>query len=322
MTLAKRLLLLVAVLLPTIIVVVVSFLFGPSLPLVVTAIATSLISGSVLWLLTVAPRRHQHALETIEDAFEKNLEDEKHLLESWRGAVPPPGTMSAITQELCRRLVERRRQLKQTMLLVTNALASLTNPNPESQPLPLPAPQSPDVDDGRLLSSTYHIHSRNFQQLRLRDVAMTALLRDMPLAVVATDIELKIQYANAAAEQLFGMQAARLQRIGLTKLFVDPPGELLNQDVTLPTGIGPKTFYLRLLENNLSNLVVWIRSAQGELIPATVAVRLGQHHVFQFLTLADPIPDPGNSQPKPVNRQEPEVIKKDPPTVPLRQLAS
>jgi PAS domain-containing protein len=151
---------------------------------------------------------------------------------------------------------------------------------------------------------------------------MTALLRDMPLAVVATDLELKIQYANASAEQLFGMQAARLQRIGLTKLFVDPPRELLNQDVTLPTGIGPKTFYLRLLENNLSNLVVWIRSAQGELIPATVAVRLGQHHVFQFLTLADPIADAANNLPKQFDTPAEEVTKKDPPTVPLKQLTS
>jgi PAS domain-containing protein len=208
------------------------------------------------------------------------------------------------------------------MLVVTNALASLTNPNPESQPLPLPAPHSPDVDDGRLLSSTYHIHSRNFQQLRLRDAAATALLRDMPLAVVATDLELKIQYANAAAEQLFGMHAARLQRIGLTKLFIDPPREVLNQDVTLPTGIGPKTFYLRLLENNLANLVVWIRSAQGELIPATVAVRLGQHHVFQFLTLADPIPAQATTLPKELKESGPGPTKKDPPTVPLKQLTS
>jgi PAS domain S-box-containing protein len=322
MTLAKRLLLLVAVLLPTVIVVIISFLFGPSLGLLLSAVTASAISISVLWAITIAPRRHQHALETIEEAFEDDLEDEKHLLHSWQGANPPPGTMSAITLELCRRLVERRHQLKQAMLLATNALTSLTNPNPESQPLPLPAPDSPDVDDGRLLSSTYHIHSRNFQQLRLRDAAMTALLRDMPLAVVATDLELKIQYANAAAEELFGMQAARLQRIGLTKLFVDPPRELLNQDVTLPTGIGPKTFYLRLLENNLSNLVVWIRSAQGELIPATVAVRLGQHHVFQFLTLADAIPDVTNKMAKKVIQHEPEVVKKDPPTVPLKQLAS
>jgi PAS domain-containing protein len=289
MTLAKRILLLAAATLPAVMVVAVSFLLGPTPLLALAAFVASIISMLVMWIATIGPRRHQNALDVIEEAFEHDLEDEKHLLHSWLGAQPPRGTMSAVTLELCRRLVERRAQLKQNMLMVTNALASLTNPNPESQPLPLPALPSPDPDDGRTLSSTYYIHSKNFQQIRLRETAMSTLLRDMPLAVIATDLELKVQYANAAAEHLFGMQAARLQRVCLTKMFVDPPHSVLDQDVTLPTGIGPKTFYYRLLENHTNNLIVWVRNAHGQLVPCTVAVRLGQHHVFQFLPLADPI---------------------------------
>jgi PAS domain-containing protein len=193
-------------------------------------------------------------------------------------------------------LAERRKQLRKSMMDTIRALASLTNPNPESEPAVLPAPISPDPDDGRTLSSTYHVHSRNFQQIRLRDLAMTTLLKDMPLGVVATDLELRIQYVNHAAEQLFEMHASRLQRVCLTKLFVEPPKDLLNLDVTLPHGIGPNAFYQRLLENKLKDLTVWIRTAHGRLVPSVVAVKLGNHHVFQFLPLADPLAQPDNAE--------------------------
>ncbi len=292
MSVANRIILLVAALLPTFMVVAVSFLFGASLQLIFAALSAMAISLVVTWIATIGPRRHQNALDIVTEALKQDIEDKKHLVDSWGGADPPNGTMSAITIELCRRLVERRQQLKQTMLMVTNALASLTNPSPNSQPIVLDAPPSPDADDGRTLCSTYHIHMRNFHQIRLRDTAQTTLLKDMPLAVLATDLELRVHYANHAAEQLFGMHAARLQKITLLKLFVDPPQKLLGKDVTLPHGLTSKVFYQRLLENDLKDLVVWVRNAHGTLIPTSVAVKLGQHHVFQFLPLASPIAEP------------------------------
>jgi PAS domain-containing protein len=289
MSVARRVLLLAASLLPTLMVLAAVLLLGSGEDLYWAAGIAAVISLAVTWVATTGPRRHQHALDVIGQALEADSEDEEHLVAPWMGANPPRGTMSALTIELCKRLVLRRKQLRQTMMDTINALASLTNPNLDAEPAALPAPETPDPDDGRTLSSTYHIHSRNYQQLRLRDAAMTALLRDLPLAVLATDLELRVQYANPQAETLFGMNASRLQRVCLTKLFTEPPKSLLSQDVTLPHGIGPKVFYQRLLENKLKELTVWIRNAQGKLIPAMVAVRLGQHHVFQFLPLADPL---------------------------------
>jgi PAS domain S-box-containing protein len=301
MSSAKRTLLMVAALLPTVMVVLAAWLVGVSAGLVFAAISAACISLAVTYIATIGPRRHQDALDQINDSLVKNLEDEAHLVTPWDGADPPPWTMTALTVELCRRLAERRKQLKKTMLDVTNALASLTHPlNP---PANLPPPPCPDPDDGRTLSSTYHIHVKNFQILRTRDLAMTALLKDMPIALIATDLELKIHYVNPVAEQLFGMQAARLQQLTLTKLFSDPPVALLNQDVSLPHGLGPKAFYQRLVDHKTKDLTVWIRNSHGELIPTTAIVKLGQHHVFQFLPLTDPLKEPAPSMPHATNKQ-------------------
>jgi PAS domain-containing protein len=290
MSVAKRTLLMVAALLPTLMVVIAAGLVGMSAVLIFAAISAACISLVVTYLATVGPRRHQEALDLIHDALEKNLEDEAHLVVPWVGADPPPWTMTALTVELCRRLAERRKQLKKTMLDVTNALASLTHPL--NQPISLQPPPCPDPDDGRTLSSTYHILLKNYQGMRTRDLAMTALLKDMPIALVATDLELKIHYVNPVAEQLFAMQGARLQHLTLTKLLAEPPASLLNKDVSLPHGLNPKAFYQRLVDHKTKNLVVWIRNAHGQLIPATAIVRLGQHHVFQFLPLTDPLKEP------------------------------
>lgn len=294
MSRAKRALLMVAALLPTLMVVLAAWLVGVSSGLIFAAISAACISLAVTYVATIGPRRHQEALDQINDSLVKNLEDEEHLVAPWKGANPPPWTMTALTVELCRRLAERRNQLKKTMLDVTNALASLTHPL--NQPAILPPPPCPDPDDSRTLSSTYHIHLKNFQALRTRDLAMAALLKDMPIALIATDLELKIHYVNPVAEQLFGMQAGRLQHLTLTKLLSDPPVALLNKDMTLPHGLGPKTFYQRLVENKIRDMIVWIRNSHGELIPAAAIVRLGQHHVFQFLPLTHPLKEPNTLQ--------------------------
>ena len=290
MSRAKRALLMAAALLPTLMVLLAAWLVGMSWELMFAALSAACISLVVTWVATIGPRRHQDALDQINQSLQRNLEDEEHLVAPWRGADPPAWTMTALTVELCRRLAERRKQLKQTMLDVTKALASLTHPlNP---PLNLSPPPCPDPDDGRTLSSTYHIHLRNFQTLKTRETAMSAILRDMPLALFATDLELKIHYVNPAAEALLAMQAARLQHLTLTKLLSEPPAALLNKDLTLPHGLGPKAFYQRLLENKTKDMVVWLRNAHGELIPTQVIVHLGQHHLFQFLAMAEPIKDP------------------------------
>lgn len=290
MSSAKRILLMAAALLPTLMVVLAAWLVGVSWGLIFAAFSAACISLVVTYVATIGPRRHQEALDQIHESLKDNLEDEKHLLEPWRGADPPPATMTALTIELCRRLVERRKQLKRTMLDVTNALASLTHPL--NTPANLSPPPCPDPDDGRTLSSTYHIHLKNFQVLKTREIAMTALLRDMPLALVATDLELRIHYVNPQAEQLFALPATRLQHQTLTKLLHEPPAALLNQDVTLPHGLGPKAFYQRLLENKTKQMVVWLRTANNNLVPATVVVHLGQHHLFQFLPMAEPLQEP------------------------------
>ncbi|HQR05693.1 MAG TPA: PAS domain S-box protein [Gemmatales bacterium] len=301
MSRAKRALLMVAALLPTVMVVLAAWLVGVSAGLVFAGISAACISMAVTYVATIGPRRHQDALDQIQDSLQKNLEDEAHLVRPWEGADPPPWTMTALTVELCRRLAERRKQLKRTMLDVTNALASLTHPlNP---PATLPPPPCPDPDDGRTLSSTYHIHAKNFQIIRTRELAMTSLLKDMPIALIATDLELKIHYVNPVAEQLFGLQAARLQQLTLTKLFSDPPAALLNKDVSLPHGLGPKAFYQRLVDHKTKDLIVWIRNAQGDLVPATAIVKLGQHHVFQFLPLTDPLKEPVSSKSQSGNKQ-------------------
>lgn len=300
MSSAKRALLMAAAMLPTLMVVLAAWMVGMSWGLVFAALTAACISMAVTFVATIGPRRHQEALDQIHDSLQDNLEDEKHLVDPWRGADPPRATMTALTIELCRRLAERRGQLKQTMLEVTNALASLTHPL--NNPVNLGPPPCPDPDDGRTLSSTYHIHLKNFQTLKSRELAMSALLRDMPLALVATDLELKIHYVNPKAEQLFAMQASRLQHLTVTKLLHEPPAALLNQDVTLPHGLGPKAFYQRLLENKTRNLVVWLRNAHGQLVPANVIVHLGQHHIFQFIPLADPLKEPSSTT-HPVNKQ-------------------
>jgi PAS domain-containing protein len=292
---AKRVLLLTAALLPTLMVITVAFLFGASDQLVIASCSAAFISLFVTWMATVGPRRHQEALDKINEALRQNLEDET-LVEAWSGANPPRGTMSALTKELCRRLAERRHELKSTLHDATNVLASLAIPHGE--PDFLEPAECAEPEEARMLSSTFYLHAKNFVALRTRDAAMTTLLRDMPLGVLATDVELKIHYANAAAEQLVGLSFTRLQRVCITKLMIEPPKALLARDVTLPHGIGPEQFYKRLLENKLKDLIVWIRNAKGQVIPATVAVRLGEHHVFQFLPLAKPMDDAPESPEK------------------------
>lgn len=288
-----------AALLPTFMVVIAAGLVGMSWVLIFAAISASCISLMVTFVATIGPRRHQEALDQIQESLSKNLEDETHLLEPWRGANPPRWSMTALTVELCRRLAERRHQFKSTMDEVSKALASLSHPL--NTPNNLAPPVCLDTDEARMLSSTYHIHLKNFQVLKTRELAMSALLKDMPLALIATDLELKIHYVNPAAEKLFSMQAARLQHLTLTKLLHEPPANLLNNDVTLPHGLGPNAFYHRLLENKTKNLVVWLRDAHAMLIPATVIVHLGQHHIFQFLPLSEPLQEKG----KPATQQQP-----------------
>lgn len=287
MSSAKRSLLMIAALLPTTMVVLAAWLVGMSWGLIFAAISAVCISLVVTYVATIGPRRHQEAIDQINDSLTKNLEDEEHLVTPWRNAQPPPWTMTALTIELCRRLAERRSQLKKTMLDVTNALASLTHPL--NTPANLSPPPCPDPDDGRTLSSTYHIHLKNYQAMRTREIAMAALLKDMPISLIATDLELKIHYVNPVTEQLFGLQAARLQQLTLTKLLIDPPAGLLNRDLTLPHGLGPKAFYQRLLENKTKDMIVWIRNAHGDVFPCSAVVKLGQHHVFQFLPLTQPL---------------------------------
>lgn len=290
MSSAKRILLMVAAPLPTIMVILAAWLVGMSWGLVFAALTAACISVAVTYVATIGPRRHQEAIDKIRESLNKNQEDEKSLVSPWQGADPPTWTMTALVIELCRRLSERRMQLKTTMHDVTTALASLTHPL--NVPANLPPPPCPDLDDGRMLSSTYHIHLRYFQMMRTREVAMAALLKDMPIALVATDLELKIHYSNPVAEKLFGLQAARLQHMTLTKLLCDPPAALLNTDLSLPHGLSPKAFYQRLVDHKIKDMIVWIRTAQNELVPVTTIVRLGQHHVFQFLPLTNPIKEP------------------------------
>lgn len=133
--------------------------------------------------------------------------------------------------------------------------------------------------------------------IRTREIALTALLKDMPIAVIATDLELKVHYVNPACEQLLGTPALKLQQTTLTKHLVDPPTALLNNDLTLPAGMGPKVFYQRLLENKIKNITVWLRTANDKLVPANVILKLGQHHVFQFIPLTEPLTDTSSSTP-------------------------
>ncbi len=272
---------------PMLMVMLATWLVGMSWQLIFAAITAAAISLIITFVATIGPRRHQEALEKIHEALETNQEDEEHLVAPWNGADPPPYTMTALTIELCKRLAERRQQLKITMLDVTNALASLTHPvNP---PMNLSPPPCPDPDDSRTLSSTYHIHLKNFLAIRTREIALTQLLKDMPVAVFATDLELKIHYVNPAGEHLLGTNAQKLQQTTLTKHLAEPPAALLNQDLTLPHGMGPKAFYQRLLENKTRNVTVWLKTAHGKYVPANVIIRLGQHHVFQFIPLSEPL---------------------------------
>lgn len=287
----------IAGLLPTVMVVFASWMVGMSWQLIFAAISAAAISLIITFVATIGPRRHQEALEKIHEALEANKEDEESLVAPWNGADPPPWTMTALTIALCKRLAERRSQLKLTMLDVTNALASLTHPL--NQPANLSPPPCPDPDDSRTLSSTYHIHLKNFVAIRTREIALTALLKDMPIAVVATDLELKIHYLNPAAEQLLGAPAAKIQQTTLTKHMVEPPAALLNNDLTLPFGMGPKVFYQKLLENKTKNIVVWLRCGNDKLVPANVVVKLGQHHIFQFIPLSDPLSDPNSTSSTP-----------------------
>jgi PAS domain-containing protein len=280
-------LLLSAALLPTLMVITTAFLFGASELLVLASSSAAFISLFVTWLATTGPRRHQEAMDHIQEALRDNIEDHEHLVASWGSANPPRGTMSSLAKDLCRRLAERRQELKTILHDTTNALASMSIPS--SDPNFLPPHECAEADEARMLSSTYYLHAKNFVQLRTRDAAMTTLLKDMPLGVIATDVELKIHYANAAAEQLVGLSYSRLQRMCVTKLMIEPPKALLAKDVTLPHGLTPDQFYKRLLDNKLRDLVVWIRNSKGQVVPVTVAVRLGEHHVFQFLPLTKPI---------------------------------
>jgi PAS domain-containing protein len=289
MSIAKRVLLLLAAMLPTLMVIIAAFLFGASEQLVIASCSAAFISLVVTWFATSGPRRHQEALHKIQDALRNNIEDHAHLVDAWAGANPPRGTMSAVTKELCERLADRRSELKSALHDVTNAVTSLAIPN--SDPDFLQPPDCVESEEARLLSSTFYLHCKNFVQLRTRDSAMTTLLKDMPLGVVATDLELKVQYANAAMENLVGLSFTRLQFMCITKLMIEPPQRLLARDVTLPHGMGPDQFYKRLLDNKLRDIVVWLRNAKGQVVPVTVAVRLGEHHVFQFLPLAKPMDD-------------------------------
>ncbi|MBL8822920.1 MAG: hypothetical protein JNJ77_10065 [Planctomycetia bacterium] len=301
MSQAKRTLLMVAALLPTFMVLLATWLVGMSWGLVFAALSAALISLIVTYVATIGPRRHQEAIDQINESLEENIETEEALVQPWRGAKPPPWSMTALVIELCRRLAERRSQLKQTMHDVTTALASLSHPlNP---PANLSPPPCPDQDEGRMLSSTYHIHLKNFQGLRTRDLAMGALLKDMPIALIATDLELKIHYVNPAGEKLLGHPASKLQQMVITKLLADPPSQILNQDVTLPHGLTSKEFYQKLLDNKLKNLTVWLQTAKDTLIPANVIVKLGQHHIFQFIPLADPISVPAKPAPIATGKQ-------------------
>ncbi|MFO0812216.1 MAG: PAS domain S-box protein [Gemmatales bacterium] len=295
MSSAKRILLMMAALLPTVMVVCAAWMVGMSWQLIFAAISAAAISLIITFVATIGPRRHQDALDQITLALQKNDESAEQLVGAWKGAQPPPWSMAALTMELCRRLAERRYQLKQTMHDVINALASLAHPlNP---PCNLSPPPCPDQDEGRMLSSTYHIHLKNFQTLRTRELALSTLMKDMPLPLIATDLELKIHYVNNAAEKLIGQSAAELQNKTLTRLLVEPPDALLSNDVTLPHGMGPKVFYAKLLENKLKNLTVWLKIANGKLVPVNVITKLGQHHVFQLVPLADPVLEPVSSSP-------------------------
>ena len=118
----------VAALLPTVMVVLAAWLVGMSWGLVFAAFTAACISIIVTYVATIGPRRHQDAIDQIRESLVKNQEDEKSLVAPWQGADPPYWTMTALVMELCRRLSERRMQLKKTMLDVTNALASLTHP--------------------------------------------------------------------------------------------------------------------------------------------------------------------------------------------------
>jgi PAS domain-containing protein len=290
MSSAKRILLMLAALLPTLMVLCAAWMVGVSWQLVVAAIIAGGISVGITYAATVGPRRHQYALDKIAMALEKNDESPEQLVASWGNAQPPPWSMTALMMDVCRRLAERRAQLKRTMHDVTNALASLAHPlNPPSN---LSPPPCPDQDDGRMLSSTYHIHLKNFQTLRTRELALSTLMKDMPLPLIATDLELKVHYVNQSAEKLFGQTATELMGKTLTKLFIEPPARLLNNDVTLPQGLGPKSFYQKLLENKLKNLTVWVKLAGDKVVPANVMVKLGQHHVFQLVPLTEPITEP------------------------------
>lgn len=300
MSRAKRTLLMIAGMLPTLMVVLAAWMVGMSWQLVFAAFSAACISLLITFIATIGPRRHQEAIDQINVSLERNIENEEHLVAPWRGADPPSWTMTALVIQLCKRLAERRGQLKRTMLEITNALASLTHPlNP---PVSLPPPPCPDPDDSRTLSSTYHIHLKNFQALRTRDLAYSSLLKDMPLALLATDLELKVHYVNPAAEKLLAMPATQIQMMTLTRLLCDPPARLLNTDLSLPHGMGPKLFYQRLLENKVKNLVVWLKTGNDKVVPATVAVRLGQHHVFQFIPLAEPMSE-GSSTTMPAAKQ-------------------
>jgi PAS domain-containing protein len=287
MSRAKRALLMLAGLLPMIMVLLATWLVGMSWQLVFAACTAAAISLIITFVATIGPRRHQDALEKINEALDANKEDEDHLLAPWSGADPPAWTMTALTIKLCKRLAERRQQLKITMLDVTNALASLTHP--VNQPMHLSPPPCPDPDDSRTLSSTYHIHLKNFLAIRTREIALTQLLKDIPIAVIATDLELKIHYINPAAEHLLGANALKVQQSTLTKHLVEPPASLLSHDVTLPKGIGPKSFYQRLLDNKTKNITVWLKNAQEKVIPVSTVIKLGQHHVFLFQPLGEPM---------------------------------
>lgn len=290
MSSAKRILLMLAALLPTLMVLCAAWMLGVSWQLAVAAIIAAIISVGITFIATIGPRRHQDALDKITEALQKNDESEEQLVASWGSAQPPPWSMTALTMEVCRRLAERRTQLKRTMHDVINALASLAHPlNP---PVNLSPPPSPDQDESRMLSSTYHLHLKNFQTIRTRELALSTLMKDMPLPLIATDLELKIHYVNLSAEKLFGQSATEMMGKTLTKLLIEPPAKLLNNDVTLPSGLGPKVFYQKLLENKLKNLTVWVKLAGDKVVPANVVVKLGQHHVFQLVPLADPITEP------------------------------
>lgn len=300
MSSAKRTLLMIAGMLPTLMVVVAAWMVGMSTQLIVAAFTAVCISLIITYVATIGPRRHQEAIDHIHQALDKDLENVENLVEPWRNAKPPPWTMTALTMELCTRLAERRSQLKRTMLDVTNALASLTHPlNP---PVSLMPPPCPDPDDGRTLSSTYHIHLKNFQSLRTREMAFSSLMKEMPLPLIATDLELKVHYVNPATERLLAQSAANLQMMTLTKLLCEPPVALLNNDLSLPHGLGPKVFYHRLLENKVKDMTVWLRVGMNKVVPATVLVKLGQHHVFQFIPLCEPLNE-GSSATMPTIKQ-------------------